>query len=75
VVDAALRWLAEPRGGPFFAWVHLFDPHAPYEPPPPYRERFASRLYDGEVAYADAQLARLLEWLDRSQLRDSLSWR
>ena len=71
VVDAALRWLAEPHGGPFFAWVHLFDPHAPYEPPPPYRERFASRLYDGEIAYADAQLARLLEWLDRAQLRDS----
>ncbi len=71
VVDAALRWLREPRIGPFFAWVHLFDPHAPYEPPPPYRERFAPRPYDGEVAYADAQLARLLEWLDAAGLAES----
>ena len=46
--------------GPFFAWVHLFDPHAPYEPPAPYAARFAQSPYDGEVAYADAQLGRLL---------------
>ncbi len=69
VVDHALGWLAEPRRARFFLWVHLYDPHAPYEPPPPFRQRFARRPYDGEVAYADAQVARLLAWLDRSERR------
>jgi arylsulfatase A-like enzyme/Flp pilus assembly protein TadD len=66
VVDKALGWLGGLGARPFFAWVHLFDPHWPYEPPAPFRARFAKSLYDGEVAYADAQLARLLEWLERS---------
>jgi arylsulfatase A-like enzyme/Flp pilus assembly protein TadD len=68
VVDPALRWLARPRSGPFFAWVHLFDPHSPYEPPAAYAN--AKSPYDGEVAYADAQLGRLIEWLDRTGLRE-----
>src|SRR6266536_1936438 len=51
VVDRALEWLRAPRSAPFFAWVHLFDPHAPYDPPPPFRQRFAKDLYAGEVAY------------------------
>ncbi|MGE0454562.1 MAG: sulfatase-like hydrolase/transferase [Vicinamibacteria bacterium] len=66
VVDAALAWLEKAGGQPFFAWVHLFDPHAPYEPPPPFAERFAKAPYDGEIAYADQQIGRLLEWLDGS---------
>jgi choline-sulfatase len=66
VVDAALAWLQGLTARPFFAWVHVFDPHAPYEPPPPYRERFREQPYDGEVAYADSQVGRLLSWLDRS---------
>lgn len=70
VVDRALQWLGRPRQAPFFAWVHLFDPHAAYEPPAPYRERFAAKPYDGEVAYADAQLGRLVQWLDGSGRRD-----
>ena len=64
VVDKALAWLARPRTGPFFAWLHLFDPHAPYEAPKPYGPRHAASPYDGEVAYADAQLGRVLAWLD-----------
>jgi arylsulfatase A-like enzyme/Tfp pilus assembly protein PilF len=68
-VDRALAWLGTPRGKPFFLWIHLFDPHAPYDPPAPFRSRFARRPYDGEVAYADAQLARLLAWLDRTRRR------
>ena len=64
VVDAALAWLAgRPRGHPWFAWVHLYDPHAPYAAPAPYGARFAASPYDGEVAFADAQLGRLLGWL------------
>jgi arylsulfatase A-like enzyme/tetratricopeptide (TPR) repeat protein len=70
VVDAALRWLDRPATDPFFLWVHVFDPHAPYEPPEPYAARFAKQPYDGEVAYADAQLARLLERLEAKKLLD-----
>ncbi len=66
VVDDALGWLARPGAGPFFAWLHLYDPHAPYDPPEPYRTAFAGRLYDGEIAFADAQLGRVFEWLRSS---------
>lgn len=45
----------------FFAWVHFYDPHAAYSPPPPYRDRYRERLYDGEIAYMDAEIGRLLE--------------
>src|SRR5258708_12040610 len=61
VVDRALAWLGQPDGRPFFAWVHLYDPHAPYAPPPPYPQ-----TYDGELAYTDAQVGRLLATIDRS---------
>ncbi|MEE8508363.1 MAG: sulfatase, partial [Myxococcota bacterium] len=59
VVDAALAWVrqAPPR---FFLWVHLYDPHASYDPPPGFASAFASRPYDGEIAFADAELGRLL---------------
>jgi len=66
VVDRALAWLGRLPKKPFFAWVHLFDPHSPYEPPQPYRAKYKTQPYDGEVAYADAELGRLLQWLDRS---------
>ena len=66
VVDAALGWLEAQKTRPFFAWVHMFDPHAPYEPPEPFATRFKDARYDGEVAYADAQLGRLVLWLERS---------
>jgi len=46
---------------PWFAWVHLFEPHAPYRPPPPFDAQYASKPYDGEVAAADAALAPLLD--------------
>jgi arylsulfatase A-like enzyme/thioredoxin-like negative regulator of GroEL len=66
VVDRAAAWLADHAASPFFVWVHLYDPHAPYEPPPEYRRAFPRDPYSGEVAFADAQLGRLLEALDRS---------
>jgi arylsulfatase A-like enzyme/Tfp pilus assembly protein PilF len=66
VVDDALGWLSRGGSGPFFVWAHLYDPHAPYDPPEPYRSRFASRLYDGEIAFTDAQLGRLFDWLRTS---------
>ena len=65
-VDRALEWIRErrARGEKFFAWVHLYDPHAPYEPPPGYSQRFAGREYDGEIAYDDACFTKLLAGLD-----------
>ncbi|TMB55121.1 MAG: tetratricopeptide repeat protein [Chloroflexi bacterium] len=66
VVDATLGWLAAPADPPFFVWMHLYDPHAPYDPPEPYRTAFAGRPYDGEIAFADAQLGRLFDWLRSS---------
>jgi arylsulfatase A-like enzyme/Flp pilus assembly protein TadD len=59
--DAALRFLGESGARPFFAWVHYFDAHAPYEPPAPFAERFAAAPYDGEIAFVDEQLGRLLD--------------
>jgi arylsulfatase A-like enzyme/Flp pilus assembly protein TadD len=52
--------------GPWFAWVHLYDPHEPYAPPEPYRTRYASVPYDGEIAYADSALGSFLAGLRRS---------
>ena len=59
-VAAALRWLAAERGARTFSFVHLYEPHFPYEPPPPFDERFRSDPYHGEVAAADAALEPLL---------------
>jgi arylsulfatase A-like enzyme/Flp pilus assembly protein TadD len=65
VIDQALKWLAKPRTRPFFLWVHLYDPHHPYHPPSPFRETYKENPYDGEIAFADTQLGRLLEHLKR----------
>src|SRR3981189_106104 len=54
VVNHALAWLSQLPNGPFFLWVHLYDAHDPYDPPPPFKARFASQPYDGEIAYADS---------------------
>lgn len=60
-VASAVEWLdSVPAERPFFLWLHLYDPHAAYSPPPPWRDRYRDRLYDGEVAYMDHHLGRLL---------------
>jgi arylsulfatase A-like enzyme/Tfp pilus assembly protein PilF len=69
VVDRATAWLGERADAPFFAFVHLYDPHTPYEAPEPYRSRFPRDLagaYDAEIAYTDAQVGRLLDVLSRN---------
>ena len=70
VMSAALEWLG--RGGTqaFFVWIHLYDPHAPYDPPQEYLAKAGGRAYDGEVAFADAQVGRVVAWLDQSGQRD-----
>ena len=67
VVDRASKWVAARSDKPFFLWVHLFDPHSPYDPPSPFREKYRGRLYDGEVAYTDQQVGRLLAAVAREE--------
>ena len=68
--DRALAWLGEHVSQRLFMWVHFFDPHDPYDPPQPYRDRYAN-AYDGEIAFADAQLGRLLAAIDDAGLTDT----
>ena len=70
VADRALEWLDERRTSRFFAWVHFYDAHSPYDPPEPYKSRYADRPYAGEIAFVDSQVGRLLAWLDAHQLLD-----
>ena len=60
VVARALTWLTGHPQGPFFVWVHLYDPHDPYDPPEPYKTKYAAAPYDGEIAYADAAVGKFL---------------
>ncbi len=69
-VTHALVWLQKNSKRPFFFWLHLYDPHSPYDPPEPYHTQYHTHLYDGEIAYADHELGRLISWLKRSQLYD-----
>lgn len=61
VVDDATAWLDQVDGEPFFLWAHFFDPHDPYRPPEPWAARFPDAPYDGEIAYMDEQLGRLVQ--------------
>lgn len=71
VLARSLGWLTA-QTGPWFAWIHIFDPHHPYEPPEPFRTQYKDRLYDGEVAYVDASLKKLVDeieargWIDNT---------
>lgn len=74
VVDDALAWLGSvPRDRQFFGWIHLYDAHAAYTPPPPFDSQFRDSPYDGEIAFVDAQVGRVLEALRaRDALDDTL---
>ncbi len=69
-VDHALRWIAMQNSHPFFLWLHLYDVHTPYDPPEPFKTRFHAHPYDGEVAYVDQQLGRLVSFLQVHKLYD-----
>src|SRR5581483_4246671 len=71
VVQHAESWLDRHRTAPRFVWVHLYDPHDPYEPPAPYSETYKDRLYDGEVAYADSALAHFIAYLKKQGAYDN----
>jgi arylsulfatase A-like enzyme/Tfp pilus assembly protein PilF len=69
ITRLAEQWLKE-RRSPWFLWVHYFDPHAPYEPPEPYAARY-EHPYDGEIAYTDSEIGKLLTTLRRRGMLDS----
>jgi choline-sulfatase len=70
-VDHAISWLKKTPKRPFFLWLHLYDPHSPYDPPEPYRSDYRDHPYDGEIAYADHELGRMISWLKQNHLYDS----
>jgi choline-sulfatase len=71
VVQHAETWLNTHRTGPHFVWLHLYDPHDPYEPLPPYAEMFKDRPYDGEIAYADSAVANFVAYLKKQGWYDN----
>jgi choline-sulfatase len=67
------QWLQDYEGQkPFFAWVHLYDPHAPYTPPEPYRSRYPQDPYAGEVAYTDAVVGKIVDLLESRELLEEV---
>lgn len=71
VIEEVIPWLDEHKDEKFFTWIHLYDPHTPYEPPPPYDSLYPNRPYLGEIAYTDSQLARVWQYLEENNLVDN----
>lgn len=71
VIDESLKWLEANKARKFFAWIHLYDPHTPYQPPEPFKSRYPKNPYVGEIAFADFELARLWSWLEGAGLTGS----
>jgi choline-sulfatase len=70
VVDSAWAWLNQHPQGPFFLWLHFYDPHDPYDPPPPFKAQYSASPYDGEIAYVDSAVGQLLTELRSRGLYD-----
>jgi arylsulfatase A-like enzyme/thioredoxin-like negative regulator of GroEL len=71
VLVEAREWLLNNKNHKFFTWIHLFDPHTPYTPPSPYKEKFPDNPYRGEVEYTDSQLGRFIAFLKEEGLYDN----
>jgi arylsulfatase A-like enzyme/Flp pilus assembly protein TadD len=65
VVERALEWLRR-QSGPWFLWIHVYDPHQRYDPPEPFKSRYPGRHYEGEVAYTDHSLGKVFDYLDEA---------
>jgi len=68
VADVTLDWLRQNYQKKFFLWMHLYDPHYPYHPPVPFSTEYEDRPYDGEIAFADQQVGRLIRFLKEKNL-------
>ena len=71
VIDSAIEWIKTKDNRPFFAFIHCFDPHAPYDPPSPLKEQYAQNLYDGEIKYVDEMIGKLVTVLKEMDLYDN----
>ncbi len=69
VIKPALEWL-EDQDSKWFCWIHLWDPHVPYQPPEPFSTQYEEDPYSGEVAYVDAELKKIFDFIDNEYLRD-----
>jgi choline-sulfatase len=70
VLAVALEWLKKNSHEPFFTWIHFYDPHHPYDPPEPFRSRYRHNPYDGEIAYVDTAIGKLMDFLEAKGLRE-----
>lgn len=71
VLKDARQWLENNKDEHFFTWIHLYDPHTPYDPPSPFKETFKNQPYRGEVEYTDDQLGRFFKFLEEKKLYDN----
>jgi arylsulfatase A-like enzyme/predicted Zn-dependent protease len=71
VINEALTWLENNKNDQFFTWIHLYDPHTPYDPPSPYKEQYPNRPYLGEIAYTDSLLGQLWGYLEQNNLTEN----
>lgn len=70
VVDLAIEWMEGVKDKQFFSWLHLYDPHAPYVSPEPFRSEYRGHPYRGAIAFTDAQVGRVLTFLKDRGLAD-----
>jgi len=63
-------WLDENFNQKFFCWVHFYDPHLPYDPPSPFKEELHDRPYDGEIAFMDFIIGKILDKLREKNILD-----
>lgn len=68
VMDHALEWLETRKDSPFFLWIHLYDPHTPYEPPEFWAQKYPEHPYLGEIAFTDHEIGRLWQFLEKNYL-------
>lgn len=71
VLGNARKWVKKNKDNKFFSWIHLYDPHTPYDPPEPFNERNPGRPYKGEVEYMDHQLGLFFDFLKAEGLYDN----
>jgi len=73
VLAEVYNWLENKSQQKFFAWIHLYDPHTPYDPPEPYKTEYRGRLfglYDGEIAYVDQLMGEFRDFMEKKDLMD-----
>lgn len=71
VLGQARQWISEHKEEKFFTWIHLFDPHGEYEPPPPFDKRYPDNPYAGEVEYTDDELGKFFSFLKKQGIYDN----